>query len=381
MTHDPRDPFFADAGASGEVLVARIRMLLVCAIILVQLVPDAAPLNRWVALRLNGLALAVACLLYALAWRAYRPWLAYMSSAVDVTMVTSGLATFLLLDRPHAAVQSWALFDAYFLAVTCASFRYNWRVCVFAGLLAVTQYATIVAYTVSRFRLDDPRYAPFSDGVFDGSVQIARLVLLAAASVLSTAIVLRAQRLRRLSTTDRLTGIANRGAFDERLQEEASRARRYERPVTVAVIDVDQFKRFNDTHGHAGGDTVLRVLADTFVASVRRSDTVARYGGEEFALILPETGAQMAMGRLEALRRIVGAIPIDTGKGEGPVSVTVSIGVASWPEDGADIHEILACADGRLYEAKRLGRNRTLGPHAAHELPQPASLPPSGGGS
>ncbi|MGH7322523.1 MAG: GGDEF domain-containing protein, partial [Candidatus Rokuibacteriota bacterium] len=354
------------------MLVARIRMLLVSGIILVQLVPDAAPLNQWVALRLNGLALAVACLLYALAWRAYRPWLAFMSSAVDVTMVTSGLATFLLLDRPHAAVQSWALFDAYFLAVTCASLRYNWRVCVFAGLLAVAQYATIVAYTVSRFRLDDPRYAPFSDGVFDGSVQIARLVLLAAAGVLSTAIVLRAQRLRRLSTTDRLTGIANRGAFDERLEEEASRARRYERPVTVAVIDVDQFKRFNDAHGHAGGDTVLRVLADAFAASVRRSDTVARYGGEEFALILPETSAQMAMDRLEALRRIVAAIPIDTGTGEGPVGVTVSIGVASWPEDGADINAVLACADGRLYEAKRLGRNRTLGPRAAtHERSQP----------
>jgi diguanylate cyclase (GGDEF)-like protein len=224
-------------------------------------------------------------------------------------------------------------------------------VCVAAALLALGEYAAIAAYVASA-----------EPGTGEQSLTIARLVLLGAAGAVGTAIVLGARRLRRLSTTDRLTGVLNRGAFDERLLEEASRARRYDRPLTVAIVDVDQFKLFNEAHGHAGGDVVLRVLADTLATSVRRSDTVARYGGEEFALVLPETAAKAAVGRLEALRRVIAAVPIDTGRGDGPVHVTVSIGVASWPEDGADISDVLARADTRCFEAKRLGRNRTAGP-------------------
>lgn len=346
-----RDPFFAEAGAQGERLVAQIRLALVILVGAIQLLPGGDPQSHWIALPASGAALAVAGFVFAMAWRGGRPWLAFLSSAADVTLVSTGLLAFLVLDRPAAALESRALFDAYFLAIGGTSLRYDWRVCVVAGLLAAAQYAAILGYA-----------AALEPGTLGQGLPAARLALLAAATVISTAIVLGARRLRRLSTTDRLTGILNRGAFDERFGEEASRARRYDRPLTVAIIDVDQFKRFNDAHGHAGGDVVLRVLADTLATSVRRSDTVARYGGEEFALILPETNARAAMSRLEALRRVVAAIPIDTGRGAGPVNVTVSIGAASWPEDGADISEVLACADARCYEAKRLGRNRTVGP-------------------
>ena len=351
---DGLDPFLAEEGARGELIVAHIRLALVGVAALVPLVMGGRGVGRWLPLSLAAAALVVAFCLYLLARRVFRPWLAVASSLTDVTLVSAGLAVPLLLDRPGGVLESQALFDAYFLAIAGASLRYDWRLCILTGTVAAVQYASLVVYAVVRF--------PLAGAVVDGGAQVVRIALLATATVVATLLVLGARRLRRLSTTDRLTGITNRGAFDERLLAEASRARRHDHPLTIALIDVDQFKRFNDAHGHAGGDVVLRVLADTLVASVRRSDVVARYGGEEFVLILPETGAHAAMGRLESLRRIVAATPIDTGQGTGLVHVTVSIGVASWPEDGAEISDVLACADARLYDAKRLGRDRTLGP-------------------
>jgi diguanylate cyclase (GGDEF)-like protein len=348
------DPFFAEAGLEGEWLVAQLRLALVVLAGVIQLLPGPDARGRWFALQASGVALVLAGLVLVLAWRGRRRWLAFASSAADVTLVSGALAAFASLDRPGATLGSPTLFDVYFLALGATSLRYDWRVCAGATLLALGQYAAVAAWAASAH-----------PGTADASVATARLGLLAAAGAVSTAIVLGARRLRRLSTTDRLTGVLNRGAFDERLAEEASRARRYDHPLTVAVVDVDQFKLFNEAHGHAGGDVVLRVLADTLASSVRRSDTVARYGGEEFALVFPETPAKAAMGRLEALRRVIAAVPIDTGRGEGPVHVTVSIGAASWPEDGADISEVLARADARCFEAKRLGRNRTAGPDGA----------------
>jgi diguanylate cyclase (GGDEF)-like protein len=347
---EERDPFFAGEAARGELIVARVRLALVAAATLVLAVADNRGRTGWITLSLGGSALAAAFCLYLLARRAYRPWLSVASSATDVTLVSIGLAVALLLDGPGSRV----LFDAYFVAIAAASLRYSWRLPLLTGALAAVEYAALVVW--AEVGLPGPA------GRVDAGVPVLRLLLLATATLVATLLVLGAHRLRRLSTTDRLTGVLNRGAFDERLLAEASRARRHDRPFTVALVDVDQFKRFNDAHGHAGGDIVLRVLADTLVASVRRSDIVARYGGEEFALVLPETGAQAAMGRIETLRRVVAATPIDTGQGTGPVHVTVSIGVAGWPEDGAEISDVLARADSRLYDAKRRGRDRTAGP-------------------
>ena len=129
------------------------------------------------------------------------------------------------------------------------------------------------------------------------------------------------------------------------------------RLLAVALIDVDRFKRFNDSYGHAAGDLALQALAEVLRASVRRSDMVARYGGEEFALILPETGAEEGARKVELIRRLVAATEIEID----PLVVAridVSAGVASFPKDGADARSVLAAADARLYEAKRTGRNR-----------------------
>lgn len=351
-----RDPGLLDAGSEGERLVARIRILVLCLLLLTQVVPSANPLDNLIGFSLNVGALLLAVAIYFLASYRFRPWLAFASSGLDVTLVSVGLAGFLAFGQPQTAVNSKVVFEVYFLAIACASLRYDWRVCALCGALAVGQYAAIVAYAWRNFSFPGVGDA---DVAFGWNVQVGRLVVLAAAALLAVAAVLRAQRLRLLSTIDRLTGASNRGAFDQRLAEEESRARRYSRPFAVALIDVDRFKRFNDSYGHAAGDLALQALAEVLRASVRRSDMVARYGGEEFALILPETGAEEGARKVELIRRLVAATEIEID----PLVVAridVSAGVASFPKDGADARSVLAAADARLYEAKRTGRGRVV---------------------
>ncbi len=364
---DPQDALFIDAGISGELLVARVRIVLLLMLLLIQAIPPADPLNRRVALPLTVLALAVALAVYALASRRPSPWLGVVSSGADVTLVSLGLATFLFFNQPQTAVNSRALFDAYFLAIGCASLRYNWRVCVSTGMLAVVEYAALVSWAVARWHLDSLRPAPFGAGTFDWSVQGARVILLVAAAVLAVFIVLRAQRLQQMSATDRLTGVFNRSFFEQQLTDEMDRGRRYARPFAVALIDIDQFKSFNDTHGHAGGDAVLRAVAQVLRRSMRKSDVVARYGGEEFVILLPEATAALVMGKLESMRHAVAEAKVSMGKRKQGVGVTVSIGVASWPDDGVEVEDVVTCADERLYEAKRRGRDCIVGPPISQE--------------
>lgn len=362
---DRRDPVLLDLSASGELLVARVRVLLLCILLAIQLVPGNRDGARGVTLPLTIVALVVAVLFYFVASRRPRAWMeGFASSAVDVTLVSCGLAAFLLLDQPHTAVSSRTLFEVYFLAIGCASLRYNAQACAFTGLLAVGEYGALVLYAAARWNLNDARYAPFKEGMFDWNVQGARLILLGAAALVSAFIVLRAQGLRQLSGTDRLTGVANRRAFDERFAEETTRARRYRRPFAVALIDIDHFKGVNDRYGHARGDAVLRTVARILEGSLRKTDLVGRFGGDEFALLLPETTAELLEGRLEHLRHEVATTAFDSGREltGGPLRLTLSIGVATWPDDGDAPHVVMASADARLYEAKRRGRNRIVGP-------------------
>jgi diguanylate cyclase (GGDEF)-like protein len=317
-----------------------------------------------VTLPLTIVSLVIALAFQWLAVHVPRTWVGFVTSITDVSLVTAGLIAFLVLDAPHTAVNSLAVFEVYFLALGCASLRYNWRVCAAAGVAAVTEYVAIVVFAATHWDLNDPRYAPFKSGIFDWNVQGARFILLAAMGVLSVFIVLRSQRLQQISVTDGLTGVFNRAWFDQELAEEAERARRHGRPFAVAMLDIDHFKRFNDAHGHVAGDLALRTVAQVLRRSLRGSDAVARYGGEEFVLLMPEATAAAVMGRLDDLRRAVADTPIPLRRRARGAHLTVSIGAASWPDGGATPEETVAAADKRLYEAKRGGRNRVVGPGA-----------------
>jgi len=167
------------------------------------------------------------------------------------------------------------------------------------------------------------------------------------------------RRLRRLVAIDALTGIANRRHFDRSLEREVRRARREARPLSLIFLDLDEFKRYNDTYGHLRGDEVLRKVAQTLNETFRRGgDFVARYGGEEFAVVLPDVDARRAALYAERLRRRIWRLAIPYGTGAND-RLTISGGVATIdPKLNATPEQLLRAADKALYRAKCLGRNQ-----------------------
>jgi diguanylate cyclase (GGDEF)-like protein len=162
-------------------------------------------------------------------------------------------------------------------------------------------------------------------------------------------------RLEELSLTDPLTEVANRRAFEEELRARFEHARRYDRPLSLAMIDIDYFKDANDAYGHQAGDTALRCVAGVIRRCSRQSDVVARYGGEEFAVILPETHLFEALQFAEKIRAAVAAADL----GGMPPRVTVSVGVATMGHSFfGTATDVVAAADAALYRAKERGRNR-----------------------
>jgi diguanylate cyclase (GGDEF)-like protein len=306
-----------------------------------------------------GLALAI----YAATSRRWgRAWIGFASSLLDVSLVSAVLSISLLLGRPHEATNNLAIFPVYFLAIAATSLRYDARICVLSGALALGEYLAIVVYADWRWNLNSAAFAPYLYGQFHWSAQIWRMAQLVGATALAATLVVRSRELRLLSTRDRFTGLLNRAVFNEQLEHEVAFARREDGRFAVAMIDIDHFKKFNDTYGHAGGDEALRSVAMTLRESCRATDVVARYGGEEFALVLPGVMSARATDLLERIRRVLAVKPIHLPNRSKPVSLTVSVGVALWPDDGQNAAEILQCADQRLYQAKSQGRDRVIGP-------------------
>jgi diguanylate cyclase (GGDEF)-like protein len=175
-------------------------------------------------------------------------------------------------------------------------------------------------------------------------------------------------QLRDRAVRDALTGVHNRGYLEESLAREEARARRSGLPLGVMMIDIDHFKRFNDTHGHAAGDAVLRTVGQYVLSLTRGEDIFCRYGGEEFVLIMIDTTERAVWERAEALRAGVQAIAIEhDGRAIGPI--TLSIGVAMIPDHAPDGQAALAAADAALYRAKQGGRNRVEMAEAAPGAP------------
>jgi diguanylate cyclase (GGDEF)-like protein len=167
----------------------------------------------------------------------------------------------------------------------------------------------------------------------------------------------RYEALLRNSGIDALTGVLNRGQFETVAHASVARALAQQRPVSLAIVDVDHFKQINDRHGHVAGDEVLRRVAQALRDSVRAGDRIFRYGGEEFVVLCEGMGHEAALAHAERLRA---AVPAAFG-GSLVDAPTVSIGVATAPDDGGDLVELVRHADRHLYRAKDKGRNRVVG--------------------
>jgi diguanylate cyclase (GGDEF)-like protein len=359
------DPVLAAAGVAGELLVAKIRLCLASILLLIPLIDTlffpVEPKEAIVGLSLTGGTFLLSIIVYFLIAREYNPsWLSFASSGFDVTLVSGALALFLVMNEPHTAVNSKVVFEGYFLAIAATSLRYDKRVCITAGVLAFVEYFAIVSFAATHWDLNSPKYAPYQYGVFGWSNEVSRLIIMLAASALSLAVVSRGQKLLQLATSDPLTGLFNRAYVDERFSVELSRARRYGQVLTIAVIDVDHFKSLNDTHGHMAGDQVLRKIGEILRETFRQSDTAGRYGGEEFVVVLPETDIEAAQQKLESLRELVASTQMILGTHKEKREVTISAGLASFPQDGDDAAELFALADVRMFQAKGEGRNRVV---------------------
>jgi len=163
--------------------------------------------------------------------------------------------------------------------------------------------------------------------------------------------------LENLSITDALTGIANRRHFEWRLSEEIERARRYKYPLSTLMLDLDHFKQVNDNYGHQIGDIVLQQVAQRLRRILRRTDFLARYGGEEFIVLAPQTPADRALILAERLRQVIAESPIPVADNL-QIHITISIGVAVFPNHAQNESELVRAADAALYKAKQMGRNR-----------------------
>jgi len=207
-----------------------------------------------------------------------------------------------------------------------------------------------------------------SQGLQDSRQQVASTV--AGHIALSLASLRLRETLRDQSIRDPLTGLFNRRFMEESLEREMQRGVRKNHPVSVLFIDLDHFKRFNDTFGHAAGDMVLRSIAELFCKVFRVDDVICRYGGEEFGVILPESSAENAAIRANALRGLAKKLQIQY-KNQTLGMVTLSIGVATFPEHGRTAEELLKVADQCLYKSKSAGRDLVTvatGGNNAHDL-------------
>jgi diguanylate cyclase (GGDEF)-like protein len=168
--------------------------------------------------------------------------------------------------------------------------------------------------------------------------------------------------LETLANIDGLTEIANRRYFDDRYAAEWARAVEQRQPLSVAILDIDFFKDYNDRAGHAMGDRVLQAVASVLTSGMSRSaDLVARYGGEEFALLMPDTDVDDAVVLAERLREATGKLNLPRADGDETGRITVSIGGATLqPETGESAADLLKAADDHLYRAKKAGRNRVV---------------------
>jgi diguanylate cyclase (GGDEF)-like protein len=167
------------------------------------------------------------------------------------------------------------------------------------------------------------------------------------------------EEIYRLTTIDGLTRTFNKRYFLETLERELNRSLRYRRTMSLAMFDIDHFKKINDTHGHLAGDYVLRELAGVVTQNLRREDVFARYGGEEFAIILPEIDGEGAFQVCEKLRTLIAEHQFSFADEAIPVTISLGIRTVRGPGDTDDVEQFIAEADDKLYAAKQGGRNQT----------------------
>ncbi|MBB1472798.1 GGDEF domain-containing protein [Luteimonas sp. MC1782] len=355
----PPDELMRELGASGELLVARVRAALSALILLLPLVAAATGAGTrrlLLALGVAVLANGMAMLWLALARHARRwPWLPYATGAWDVTLTSAALAL-LALEDPVAGLANPVAWCFYLIAIWFTALRNNGRLTLFVGALAIAQYTLLLAVLLAAAPAHDALLSPEHGAVGMGG-QAWRLLLLVIATGLAATVVHRMQRLVELSGHDGLTGLPNRSWLLQRMPHVFAAARNAGASLTLVLLDIDRFKRVNDEAGAEVGDRALRHIAATMSGVLATDEHLARIGGQEFVLVL-QCPVGSAWERLDRLRRDLAERPFLPERGSDAFAFTFSAGLAAWPHDGGNTSALLGCADRRLKQAKATGGNR-----------------------
>jgi two-component system cell cycle response regulator len=355
------DELMLQFGAGGELLVARVRAVLSALILLLPLL-HAASGGDSIELMI-GLGAAVLVNVMAQVWlalarrrRLYR-WLPYATGTYDVTATTGVLALLAWSDRV-ASLNSMVVWAFYLIAITMTALRNDVRLTLYVGGLAIVQFAVLSALVLGG--ADTPEALMSADyGTASASNVTQRLVLLLMMTLLTSAVVFRMQRLIELSGNDGLTGLPNRSWLLQRMPGIYEALQRDGGSLSLALLDVDNFRRVNDAAGHLDGDRAIRHVAQMLKGMLREDEHVVRLGGQEFVLLL-RCPIGSAWERCERTRRELAGRPFASERNADVFTLTFSGGLASWPQDGADTRSLLGTADRRLQAAKHAGRNRVL---------------------
>lgn len=349
------DELMQEVGAGGEILVARLRIA--CSLVLLLLPAIHYSLGGDSRESFIGLAGATALMLLSQIWlklaqrqRRYL-WLPFASACFDVLLVGALLLSLGL--RPGAeGIDPLVAWAGYPLAIIATALRNDARITLLAGGLALLQSLALIF-------LLTPLAPATTLGLPSLSGQLQHGAMLVLLTLVTTVIVFRTQRLLQMAGSDGLTGLPNRSYLNHRVPQLLAEARAEGQTLSLALIDLDHFRRINEDHGHLAGDRALRHAVKTLRLELGRGEPMMRVGGEEFVLLLRcPIGA--AWERVDGLRQRLEQHPFQPGGEAEPVRMTFSAGLACMPQDANHLSDLMKRADERVSLAKRLGRNRVM---------------------
>ena len=358
------DEVMLDLGAGGELLVARVRATLSALTLL--LVPLAMIGNQGagnVTELVIGLGASIFINLCAQIWlalarnRRRHTWLPYATTTYDVTTTTLVLGL-LTIGDPVAPFNSVIIWCFYLISICMTALRNDGRLTLYAGALSILQNSALVA--ALYVTADAPEQLVSVDyGTVSLGAQVERQMLILLMTVLTATIVYRMQRLIESSGSDGLTGLPNRAWLVQRMPRMLEAVREEGGSLTLALLDLDDFKRVNVAYGHLAGDRAVRHIAGSMREILQPKERLVRIGGQEFVLLM-NSPIGNAWERLDRLRQLMAERPFVHERGGEPLKITFSGGLSSYPADGADVSSLLRSADRRLQVAKREGANRVV---------------------
>lgn len=358
------DEVMLDLGAGGELLVARVRAALSALSLLLPLLALLVSGGAGSATELViGLGAAIFINICAQIWlalanqRRRHGWLPFATTTYDVTTTTL-VVGLLHFSDPVAPFNSIVVWCFYLFSIGMTALRNDGRLTFYAGGMAMLQYGLLTAALLAQAGSTE-QLVSVDYGTVSVAAQVERLVLMLLMTLLTATMVYRMQRLIESSGSDGLTGLPNRAWLVQRMPRILETVREEGESLTLALLDLDDFKRINVDYGHLAGDRAIRHVAGSMREILRQKERLVRIGGQEFVLLL-RCPIGNAWERLDRLRHLMAERPFVPERGGDPLQITFSGGLAAYPSDGGDVSSLLRSADRRLQAAKQEGCNRVV---------------------